>query len=295
MWPGQRAITKFLASSKRRRCITVGGEKLPSAERLGHAGGFVRSKRKFASSTCRPRRAQRAPSRLVGRLAYLSEGKSASALAPPRRPYAQRAQGDPRALLLWHACTRDRSDTRTCFKSAQSAQQSDGCQTFVSQKHSSSHATLVASSSKRCEGCLPFLTHPTHIMELASAVQSRHLYPESPGWNSAVQRLFAWNRHWERFAVTLLPDTDRNGARRSVLRLPRDEPASDPDGLRLPGRHGARAHRMPRPSCGIARGTRKHRRMVGVSHVQAGVYGSDGKRACGRVVDAHARPACRER
>ena len=44
-------------------------------------------------------------------------------------------------------------------------------------------------SSNRCKGWLPFLTRPTHIMQLASALQSRHLYPASPVLNSTVQRL----------------------------------------------------------------------------------------------------------
>ena len=33
------------------------------------------------------------------------------------------------------------------------------------------------------------MKHPMHIMELVSALQSRHLYPESPVLNSTVQRL----------------------------------------------------------------------------------------------------------
>ena len=35
-------------------------------------------------------------------------------------------------------------------------------------------------SSNRCEGWLPFLQHPMLTMQLASALQSMHLYPESP-------------------------------------------------------------------------------------------------------------------
>jgi hypothetical protein len=55
-------------------------------------------------------------------------------------------------------------------------------------KLSSSQATSGCSSN-RCEGWLPFLQHPMHNIELASALQSRHLCPESPVWNSTVQRL----------------------------------------------------------------------------------------------------------
>ncbi len=33
------------------------------------------------------------------------------------------------------------------------------------------------------------MKHPMRIMELASALHIRHLYPESPAWNSTEQRL----------------------------------------------------------------------------------------------------------
>jgi hypothetical protein len=67
-------------------------------------------------------------------------------------------------------------------------QQPDGCQTFVSPQTQLLPGN-AGCSSNRCEGWLPFSTRPMHIMELASALQSRHLCSESPVWNSTVQRL----------------------------------------------------------------------------------------------------------
>jgi hypothetical protein len=191
IWPGAAGAHEVLGLLQEAQVHHRRRREAASADRHGHANRSLRRKRKFASSTCRTRRAQRAPSRLAGCAAYLSGGRSASALVPQRRPHAQRVQGDPRALLPRRACTRDRSATCTSNQSAANAhlrQQPDGCQTFVSPQTQLLPGN-AGCSSKRCEGWLPFLKHPMHIIELASALQSRHLYPESPVLSSTVQRL----------------------------------------------------------------------------------------------------------
>jgi hypothetical protein len=182
IWPGAAGAHEVLGLLQEAQVHHRRRREAARADRHGHANRSLRRKRKFASSTCRTRRAQRAPSRLAGCTAYLSEGRSKSALVPQRRPHAQRVQGDPRALLPRRACTRDRSATRTCRQWAANAhlrQQPDGCQTFVSPQ-TQLLPRNAGCSSNRCEGWLPFLKHPMDTMQLASALQSRHLYRSLP-------------------------------------------------------------------------------------------------------------------
>ncbi len=81
-----------------------------------------------------------------------------------------------------------RSVGRTYVQSVVARVCTCGSQTFVSPQTQLLPGN-AGCSSNRCEGWLPFLTHPMRVIELASALQSRHLCPESPGWNSTVQRL----------------------------------------------------------------------------------------------------------
>ncbi len=170
------------------RCITVGGEKL-QVQTVSARKPFVAKEAQVRELDLR-RRAQRAPSRLAGRAAYLSGGSSASASVPPRRPHAK-CTGRPKSAppsAPAHAIGRQHVRASSRRPSAHLRQQPDGCQTFVSPQTQLIPGN-AGCSSNRCEGWLPVLTRPMHIIELASALQSRHLYPESPVWNSTVQRL----------------------------------------------------------------------------------------------------------